>query len=152
MENAEQNFNVLTESLLELLWSRRLSSGLWSWTGIGQAATEPSCFAYLALRSDPHYAQHLDPDALLKMQLADSSWSVIPGDTESSWATALAVSALGFSERGAEARSRAIDCLLQTRGKEAHWFWNGSLNGLNPPRRSIGSDLDGRGSRVLPVE
>ncbi len=51
-----------------------------------QAAIEPTCFAYLALRSDPLYAQHLDPDALLKMQL-DGSWPVIPGDGESSWAT-----------------------------------------------------------------
>lgn len=88
-----------------------------------QGAIEPTCFAYLALRSDPLYAQHLDPDALLKMQLADGSWPVIPGDTESSWATTLAVSALGFYERGAEARSRGIDWLLQARGREAHWFW-----------------------------
>ncbi|MGI8742594.1 MAG: hypothetical protein ACR2NN_08495 [Bryobacteraceae bacterium] len=114
---------MLSESLPELLLSRRLSSGLWSWTGMRQGAIEPTCFAYLALRSDPLYAHHLDPDALLKMQLADGSWPVIPGDRESSWATALAVSALGFYERGAEARSRAIEWLLQARGKEAHWFW-----------------------------
>ena len=120
---AGHNCHVLSESLPEVLWSRRLSGGLWSWSGTRQAAIEPSCFAYLALRSDPQYASHLEPDALLKTQLADGSWPVILGDTEPSWATALAVSALGFYGRGAEARSRAIDWLLQARGKEAHWFW-----------------------------
>jgi len=122
MENAGHNLHVLSESLPELLWSPACPTDCGAGPECARPRPSPPA-SYLALRSDPLYAQHLDPDALLKMQLADGSWPVIPGDTESSWATALAVSALGFYERGAEARSRAVEWLLQARGKEAHWFW-----------------------------
>ena len=121
--NTGHNFDVLSETISQLLWSRRLPCGLWSWSGTRQAAIEPTCFAYLALRSDPFYASRLSPDALLKMQMADGSWPAFPGDTESSWTTALAVSALGLYENGAQARAKAVSWLLQARGKEAHWLW-----------------------------
>jgi len=88
-----------------------------------QAAIEPTCFAYLALRSDPVYASRLDPDALLKTQLAEGGWPAFPGDTEPSWTTALAINALGFYENGAAARSKGIEWLLNARGREAHWLW-----------------------------
>lgn len=114
---------MLSETISQLLWSRRLPGGLWSWSGTQQGATEPTCLAYLVLRSDPLYASRLTPYALLKMQLADGSWPAFPGDSESSWTTALAISALGLYETGAQARSKAVGWLLQARGKEAHWLW-----------------------------
>jgi hypothetical protein len=57
------------------------------------------------------------------MQLADGSWPAFAGDSESSWTTAIAVSALGPYENGATSRSKAIDWILHTRGREAHWLW-----------------------------
>lgn len=57
------------------------------------------------------------------MQLADGSWPAFAGDRESSWTTAVAVSALGLYENAAKARSKAIRWMLRTRGSEAHWLW-----------------------------
>ena len=82
--NAGHNFDVVSDAISQLLWSRRLPNALWSWSGTLQGALEPICFASPALSSDPLYASSLTPDALLQMQFANGVWPAFSGDAESS--------------------------------------------------------------------
>src|SRR5580692_578874 len=117
------NPDVLAQEITELLESRRLKNGMWSYGANGQAALEPTSFAYMALRSGIEYAGGLTPEPLLRRQRPDGSWPAFDGDVEPSWTTALAVGALTTYDTALPARSKAIGWLLRNRGKEAYWPW-----------------------------
>jgi hypothetical protein len=114
---------VLAQEIIALLESRRLTNGMWSYGTNGQAALEPTCFAYLALRSEAEYIRGLTPEPLLKRQRPDGSWPAFDGDNEPSWTSALVIGALVAYDNAEEARSKAIAWLLRNRGKEADWPW-----------------------------
>jgi hypothetical protein len=90
-----------------LLESRRLKNGAWSYGASGQPAFEPTCFAYLALRSETEYSE-LPPEPLLKRQSPDGSWLAFDGDNEPSCTSALAIGALTPHDDAEGARSKAV--------------------------------------------
>lgn len=96
---------------------------MWSFGTNSQAALEPTCFAYLALRSENEFADRLTPEPLLRRQRPDGSWAAFDGDNEPSWTTSLAISVLATYDHTAQARSSAIAWLLRSRGREADWPW-----------------------------
>lgn len=119
----EHNPDVLAQDITALLESRRLKNGMWSYGANGQAALEPTSFAYMALRSGIEYTGGLTPEPLLRRQRPDGSWPAFDGDVEPSWTTALAIGALTTYDDALPARSKAIAWLLRNRGKEADWPW-----------------------------
>ena len=112
-----------SSAVARVLESRQLLSGGWSFTGSKQATVEATCLAALALAGETQANTRAAIQFLLKSQLTDGGWPAFEGDSEGSWTTALALCvAIGANEM-AEAGERALNWLLEERGREGHWFW-----------------------------
>src|ERR1700730_16364092 len=111
--------SVIEKALLQ----RRLPSGGWSFFSSEQASVEATCLAGLALGSDSHGNADSTVRFLKKSQLSDGGWPAFQGDSEGAWTTALALCALTVLNEISDASNRALRWLLETRGKEGHWFW-----------------------------
>jgi len=111
--------------LRRALIDRQLPSGGWSYGQTSaQADLEPTCLALVALRwhSCPAHARGLQ--FLLGAQNPDGSWPAFQGDdSEGSGLTALAVTALISGGIMTPAVERALEWLLDVKGKESHWLW-----------------------------
>ncbi len=111
--------SVIGKALLQ----RRLPSGGWSFFSSEQASVEATCLAGLALGPDSHGNAVSTVRFLKKSQLSDGGWPAFQGDSEGAWTTALALCALTVLNEISDASNRALKWLLESRGKEGHWFW-----------------------------
>jgi hypothetical protein len=111
--------------LRDLLKARQLPAGGWSYlASSSQAAIEPTCLALLALAGTPSQASDLGYDFLRRTQNSNGSWPAFTGDdAEGAWVTSLALIALHDSFRDIDARLRGFSWLMNSFGREAHWFW-----------------------------
>jgi hypothetical protein len=110
-------------TLTTLLLTRQLPSGGWSFAISGQASTEVTCLAALALPESTEGTAAID--FLMKCQLANGGWPSFLGDSEASWTTALALATATIANDLSSSTSvRALRWLLAERGKESHWFWS----------------------------
>ena len=102
---------------------RSLSRGGWA-SGNGRAAAvETTCYALMALRDAQVPARDKAIDQLMRTQNPDGSWPAFEGDDQKGcWATALALIALRFLRLSADS-PKALDWLLNNKGREGHWFW-----------------------------
>jgi hypothetical protein len=105
------------------LLQRQLPSGGWSFFRSEQASLEATCLAGLALGSASHGDAASTIHFLKRSQLSDGGWPAFQGDSEGAWTTALALCALTMLNEISEASDRALRWLLESRGKEGHWFW-----------------------------
>jgi hypothetical protein len=109
-------------TLTTLLLTRQLPSGGWGFAVSGQASTEVTCLAALALPGSTEGTAAID--FLMKCQLADGGWPSFLGDSEASWTTALALATATIAnDLPFTACVGALRWLLAERGKESHWFW-----------------------------
>src|SRR5229473_1676119 len=111
--------SVIEKALLQ----RQLPSGGWSFFRSEQASVEATCLAGLALGSASHGNAFSTVRFLKKSQLSDGGWPAFQGDSEGAWTTALALCALTVLNEISEASDKALRWLLESRGKEGHWFW-----------------------------
>src|SRR5215469_16994736 len=88
-----------------------------------QVSVESTCLATLALRHDSGIELVRLVRGFQHLQNRDGSWPAFTGDEpEGCWTTALAVlSLMACGERRGAARG--ISWLLNSRGREANWFW-----------------------------
>ena len=105
------------------LLQRQLPSGGWSFFRSEQASVEATCLAGLALRSASHGNAVSTVRFLKKAQLSGGGWPAFQGDSEAAWTTALALCALTMLNEISETSDKALSWLLESRGKEGHWFW-----------------------------
>ena len=105
------------------LLQRQLPSGGWSFFRSDQASVEATCLAGLALGAASHVNAVSTVRFLKKTQLSDGGWPAFQGDSGGTWTTALALCALTMLNEISEASDRALRWLLESRGKEGHWFW-----------------------------
>lgn len=111
----------LLQAVRDELRSRVLPSGGWSYLVEGRIAEiEPTCLAALALRTE---SDSTGLKALLGSQRHDGGWGAFPGDEESCGLTGLALLVLNAFGTGGPSALRAVDWLLDTEGREAHWVW-----------------------------
>jgi len=102
---------------------KQLPGGGWGFGANRQWATEPTCFALLALRLQPNGVYERGVRLLLTCQNANGSWPAFADDDrEGSWVTALAVLTLMRLTTGWNAVDRGIAWLLNTQGRESHWM------------------------------
>ena len=109
--------------LADVLRSRQLHSGGWAYFGSGQEVIEATCLAELALAPERPADSKAAIPFLLKSQLSNGGWPAFLGDSEGSWATALALCTLNSTGDFAAAREKALHWLNAERGREGHWFW-----------------------------
>jgi hypothetical protein len=109
--------------VIEELVRRSLRSGGWSFLEHPQASVEATCLAALALSQERPYVADAAIRFLLLHQHQNGAWPAFEGDRESSWTTALTLITLTMFNDMSEARERALRWLIETCGKEAHWFW-----------------------------
>src|SRR5260370_21057035 len=114
--------DTLGDILAELLLKRQLLSGGWSCLGSGKSSVEATALAVVALGLDGEDARRSGIAHLLAAQRADGSWPAFLGDSEASWATALALCTLNTTGDLAAAREKALRWLDAERGREGHWF------------------------------
>jgi len=113
--------------LRDTLSANQRPTGAWGYRG-DQDSVESTCFAILALRRQPSIELAQALQALQRLQNADGSWPAFTGDEpEGCWTTALAVLSLIATRHGTKRLERGIQWLLNTRGREAHWFWQWKL-------------------------
>ena len=111
-------------SPFDVLAERQLRTGGWSYRRSLQTSVETTALAAMALRG--HGRENAARSGileLLRLQRHDGSWPAFRGDSEGSWTTALALSALNQTGDFADAREKALHWLLAERGKEGHWLW-----------------------------
>src|SRR5215469_11667431 len=88
-----------------------------------QVSVESTCLAILALRHDSGLELVRLVRGLQHLQNRDGSWPAFAGDEpEGCWTTALAVLAL-MARRERSCAAQGIGWLLNSRGREATWFW-----------------------------
>jgi hypothetical protein len=102
---------------------RQLPSGGWSFLGSRQSSVEATSLAVLALGLDAEDARKSGIAHLLAAQRGDGSWPAFLGDSEGSWATALALCTLNTTGDHAADRDNALRWLDAERGREGHWLW-----------------------------
>ena len=104
---------------------RQLPCGGWAaLSSATQPALEPTCYAALALETESAQALESAQDFLLRVQNANGSWPVFPGDDQDgSWVTSLVAIALRDLAPAISARLRGFEWLLSTSGKESNWLW-----------------------------
>lgn len=113
----------MTTALCEILKTYLKANGFWRHHG-NTGAIEPACLGLLALR------QEKDPEIILAIQMlhnlqnADGSWSAFARDEPAGcWTTALATLVLLAVGGRSGALESATHWLLDTKGREANWFW-----------------------------
>lgn len=112
-----------SKSVIEELVRRSLKSGGWSFLEQPQASVEATCLAALALSQERPEVAGAAIRFLLSHQQRNGGWPAFEGDRESSWTSALSLITLTMFNDMSEARGRALRWLVETGGKEGHWFW-----------------------------
>lgn len=112
-----------SKSVIEELVRRSLRSGGWSYLDRPQASVEASCLAALAVSQERPDVADAAIRFLLLHQHKNGAWPAFEGDRESSWTSALSLITLTMFNDMSEARERALRWLVETCGKEGHWFW-----------------------------
>ena len=138
---------TIADILTELLLKRQLLSGGWSFLGSRQSSVEATSLAVLALGLDTEDARRSGIAHLLSAQRADGSWPAFLGDSEGSWATALALCTLNTTGDLAAAREKALRWLDAERGREGHWFWRWKFKTVD---RNVRFDPDKYGWPWIP--
>jgi hypothetical protein len=138
---------TISDILTELLLKRQLLSGGWSFLGSRQSSVEATSLAVLALGLDTEDARRSGIAHLLSAQRADGSWPAFLGDSEGSWATALALCTLNTTGDLAAAREKALRWLDAERGREGHWFWRWKFKTVD---RNVRFDPDTYGWPWIP--
>jgi Prenyltransferase and squalene oxidase repeat len=133
--------------LAELLLKRQLASGGWSFLGSRQSSVEVTSLAVLALGLDAEDARRSGFAHLLASQRPDGGWPAFDGDSDGSWATALALCTLNITGDFAAARENALRWLDAERGREGHWFWRWKFKTVD---RSVRFDPDKYGWPWIP--
>jgi hypothetical protein len=113
---------VLVEVTAELR-KRELPGGGWSSGNSEHGGTEPTCLGILGVAPHAAWKKERSLQFLLAQQHSDGGWPAFAGDEDPSWATALAAITLGQVEAENGARQKALEWLVQTRGREGHWLW-----------------------------
>src|SRR5215467_1002155 len=107
--------------------ARRLSDG---WQLKSGRSIESLCFQILALRREAHELERT-LSFIESLQGRDGAWPAIVGDEEpSAWTTALATLVLLTTGRNSHLRG-AIEWLVQSKGREANWFWRWKFRNLD---------------------
>lgn len=115
---------VLNNFSAELM-RRQLPSGGWSaLVSSAQSALEPTCYSVLALGSQATDARRPAQTFLLQAQNPNGSWPVFAGDDQDgSWLTSLVAITLRGPVGAIPARRKGVLWLLDSAGRESHWFW-----------------------------
>ena len=93
-----------------------------------QGSVESTCLAILALRREPSIELVRMVRTLQRLQNRDGSWPAFDGDEpEGCWTTALAVLSL-MARRETSCVAQGMRWLLDSRGREANWFWRWKLS------------------------
>lgn len=111
-----------TRTVLEQLMDSKLRSGV----ALPQcpSAVESVCLLILALRRSRGDRFDRAVEKLQSLQNHDGSWPAFVGDEpQGCWVTAHAILALIAVGREAAGLASAIQWLLASRGREAHWLW-----------------------------
>jgi len=109
--------------LAQLLVTRQLRSGGWSYFGSEQSSVEATTLTVMALGTESRDVARSGLDHLSRLQRWDGAWPAFVGDTEASWTTALTLCALNATDEFGSARENAFHWLVSERGREGHWFW-----------------------------
>jgi hypothetical protein len=126
---------------------RSLPGGGWA-SGNGRiAAVETTCYSLMALRDIQSAARDKAIDQLMRMRNPDGSWPAFEGDDrQGCWATSLAIITLHFLGLSA-APSKALEWLLNNKGREGHWFWKWKFRTID---RAVQFDPDKYGWSWFP--
>lgn len=93
-----------------------------------QGSVESTCLAILALRREPSIELVRMVRTLHRLQNRDGSWPAFDGDEpDGCWTTALAVLSL-MARRETSCVAQGMRWLLDSRGREANWFWRWKLS------------------------
>jgi hypothetical protein len=103
----------------------QFSDRQWGYT-TRQSATEPSCFALLALRSQLQSGAHDDHlRVLTSYQRPDGFWPAVDQDSGPDvWATAVAVNTLIELSCSDRALRLGIHALVNANPRETHWLYH----------------------------
>jgi hypothetical protein len=118
---------------------------------------EPVCFRTIALRRDAGHELEETLVFVEKLQANDGGWPAFVGDEQrSSWTTALAAFTLMITGRSSAQIERAVGCLLESKGREANWFWRWKFQNVDKevkfdPAKYGWSWLPGTTSWVVPT-
>jgi hypothetical protein len=107
------------------LIDRQLPEGGWPFTTVTtQWAVEPTALALLALPSNSVRERDAAIRFLLRTQNANGSWPAFSGDDGAgSGLTGLALYALNRCCAQGMVTNRAVQWLIESRGRESHWLW-----------------------------
>lgn len=109
-------------SLARVLATRQLFSGGWSYFHSAQTSVEATALAMLAAGPEMPRIAERAIDHLRNLQRPDGGWPAFSDDAESSWTTPIVFCALNVWNDASSARHKALEWLLQQRGREGHWF------------------------------
>src|ERR1051326_2835180 len=114
----------LVGDLQEEIEVRALPKGGWASGSASRAAVETTCYALMALHNRRSAAHDNAIDFLMRVRNPDESWPAFEGDDrEGCWTTAIALIALRFVNAPLTAFEKSLSWLLETKGRENHWFW-----------------------------
>ena len=128
-----------------------------SWDLRPGQSIEPVCFRTIALRRDPGFELEQTRGFLERLQINDGGWPAVVGDEQqSSWTTALAALTLMTTGRSNAHLQRAVCWLLESKGREANWFWRWKFQNVDKevrfdPAKYGWSWLPGTTSWVVPT-
>jgi Prenyltransferase and squalene oxidase repeat len=117
-------FMALLGDIQAEIETRMSHNGGWA-CGIGtRAAIETTCYASMALAENQTRTRLKAIDVLLRTQNPDGSWPAFEGDDpEGCWTTSLALIAFRCLGLSGEPVDKAVQWLLDNKGREGHWFW-----------------------------
>src|SRR5258708_33611029 len=157
----------LRDRLLELLLCRQNHATAGWGYGQDQEAIEPTCLALLALwnfkerHGLPEMRRRERVTRALErfehQQNPNGSWPAFQGDDQDGcWTTSLAVIMLIRASASTERLRTATHWLLESRSREAHWFWRWKLRALDnkvqfDPSKFGWSWVSGTMSWVIPT-
>lgn len=115
----------LNHACVQELIHRQLPEGGWPFTtDTTQSAVEPTALALLALPSSSAREREAAIPFLLSIQNPNGSWPAFRGDdAEGSGLTGLALYALNRCCAQGTMTNRAVQWLIESRGRESHWLW-----------------------------
>ena len=128
-----------------------------SWDLKPGQSIEPICFRTIALRRDAGHELEQTLVLVERLQANDGGWPAFVGDEQqSSWTTALAALTLMTAGRSNAQLQRAVGCLLESKGREANWFWRWKFQNVDKevkfdPAKYGWSWLAGTTSWVVPT-
>ena len=145
-------------NIIPLLHNRLRANRLGpSWDLRPGQSIEPVCFRTIALRRDAGHELEQTLAFVERLQANDGGWPAFVGDEQqSSWTTALAALTLMTAGRSNAQLQRAVGCLLESKGREANWFWRWKFQNVDKevkfdPAKYGWSWLPGTTSWVVPT-